>query len=51
MPSNKVFIIASYALTWVVVLAYAARLAVAGGRARAAYESATANGGKGGSNA
>lgn len=40
MPSNQTFIIAAYAVTWVVVLTYLARLVVAGARARAAYEAA-----------
>lgn len=36
--SNQAFIIAAYAVTWVVILGYLARLVRKGGRARADYE-------------
>jgi CcmD family protein len=36
--SNQAFIIAAYAVTWVVILGYLARLIRKGGRARADYE-------------
>lgn len=38
MPSNETFIIAAYALTWVVLLGYALRLWRAGVQARAEHE-------------
>lgn len=38
MPSNETFIIAAYALTWVVLLSYALRLWRVGARARAEHE-------------
>jgi CcmD family protein len=38
--SNQTFIIAAYAVTWVVILAYLLRLVRKGGRARAEYERA-----------
>ena len=37
MASNSTFIIAAYGVTWVVVLAYFARLMVRGARARAEF--------------
>lgn len=37
MPSNQTFIVAAYALTWVVLLAYVLRLWRAGARARAEH--------------
>ena len=36
--SNLTFIIAAYAVTWLVMLGYLARLIRKGGRARAEYE-------------
>ena len=36
--SNLTFIVAAYAVTWVVILGYTWRLARKGGRARADYE-------------
>lgn len=36
--SNQTFVVAAYAVTWVVLLAYLWRLARKGGRARADYQ-------------
>ena len=36
--SNLTFIVAAYAVTWVVILGYLLRLVRKGGRARAEYE-------------
>lgn len=38
VASNQSFIIAAYAVTWVVILGYLLRLVRKGGRARADYE-------------
>lgn len=38
LASNEGFIIAAYAVTWVVILGYLWRLVRMAGRARAAYE-------------
>lgn len=38
VASNQTFIIAAYAVTWVVILGYLSRLVRKGGRARADYE-------------
>jgi CcmD family protein len=38
--TNQTFIIAAYAVTWIVILAYLVRLVRKGGRARAEYERA-----------
>ena len=38
IASNQTFIIAAYAVTWVVMLAYLLRLVRKGARARAEYE-------------
>ena len=38
IASNETFIIAAYAVTWVVILGYLWRLVRMDGRARAAYE-------------
>jgi len=40
IASNQTFIIAAYAVTWVVIIAYLLRLVRKGGRARAEYERA-----------
>ena len=40
IASNQTFIIAAYAATWIVILAYLLRLVRKGGRARAEYERA-----------
>jgi CcmD family protein len=38
IASNQTFIIAAYAVTWLVLLGYMARLVRKGARARASYE-------------
>lgn len=42
IPSNETFVIAAYALTWLVLLGYLGRLVRASRRARAALQSAGA---------
>ena len=41
MPSNQTFIVAAYALTWVVLLGYAVHLGRSGRQARAELERMT----------